>query len=255
MKVQHWIAGLQWFFFIFANIIIIPITIAEAFHLSKVETIPIIQLSFVVTGLACLLQVLIGHKRPILEGQSGLWWGIFLTLVATTSAQGMPLEVLGGSIALGVIVSGIFTILIGILGIGPVIANWFNPSVMGVFMFLLGVTLIQMFLKGMLGIPFGESDHVHINLPVSAVAIFVALIVIVISIKFPASIRSYALLIGIIIGWILYSIVFGGNHFFENESTALTMFPLGDLYWDTGIVFTTVFAGLLNTSNTFGALK
>src|SRR5690625_5443524 len=116
----------------------------------------------------------------------------------------MPLHVLGGSLALGVIISGFVTIFIGIMGIGPVIAKWFNPAVMGVFMFLLGATLIQIFLKGMLGIPFGNSEHVNIDLPVAALAIFIVLMVIVISIKSPASIRSYALLIGIIIGWILY---------------------------------------------------
>src|SRR5690625_2083324 len=126
---KNWIAGIQWFFFIFANIVIIPITVGEAFGLSQAEIVPLLQLSFIVTGLACLGQAVLGHRRPILEGQSGLWWGIFLTLVATSSAQGMPIEVLGGSLALGVIISGIITILIGITGIGPVIAKLFNPGV------------------------------------------------------------------------------------------------------------------------------
>src|SRR5690625_5862371 len=152
---QSWLAGLQWFFFIFANIIVIPITIGEAFSLEQAEVVPLLRLSFIVTGLACLAQVFLGHKRPILEGQSGLWWGIYLTLVTTTAAQGMPIEVLGGSLALGVIISGISTILIGITNLGAMIANLFTLGVMGVFMFLLGLTLIQIFLKGMLGIPFG----------------------------------------------------------------------------------------------------
>src|SRR5690625_4550949 len=176
-------------------------------------------MSFIVTGLACLFQAFFGHRRPILEGQSGLWWGIFLTLVATTSAQGMPLDVLGGSLAFGVIISGIITIFIGVMGIGPVIANWFNPSVMGVFMFLLGVTLIQIFLKGMLGIPFGQSEQVQMDIPVATLAIFIAIMVIVISIKSPANIRSYALLIGIIVGWILYRLIFGENHLRSEEHT------------------------------------
>ena len=254
-KAQHWIAGLQWFFFIFANIIIIPITIGEAFRLSNGEIIPIIQLSFIVTGLACLAQAFFGHRRPILEGQSGLWWGIFLTLVATTSAQGMPLHVLGGSLALGVIISGFVTIFIGIMGIGPIIAKWFNPSVMGVFMFLLGVTLIQIFLKGMFGIPFGMGENAHIDLPIAALATFIAFIVIVISIKSPANIRSYALLIGIIIGWILYRVIFGENKFIGGESATVSIFPFGSITWNTGVVLTTVFAGVLNISNTFGSLK
>ncbi len=255
-QTKNWIAGVQWFFFIFANIVIIPITVGEAFGLTQSEIIPLLQLSFIVTGLACLAQAVIGHRRPILEGQSGLWWGIFLTLVVTTSAQGMPLEVLGGSLALGVIISGVLTVLIGVTGAGPKIAELFNPGVMGVFMFLLGLTLIQIFLKGMIGIPFGENgDSATIHLPIAGVAIFIALVVIIISIKSPARIRSYALLIGIILGWILYTIIFGSAPITTSESASFKLFPFGSLTWDTGVVVTAVLAGLLNISNTFGSLK
>lgn len=255
-ETKSWIAGLQWFFFIFANIVVIPITIGEAFGIEQAEIVPLLRLSFIVTGLVCLAQALLGHGRPILEGQSGLWWGIYLTLVTTTAAQGMPIEVLGGSLALGVIISGLITILIGITGVGPAIAKLFNPGVMGVFMFLLGLTLIQIFLKGMLGLPFGgEADQATINLPVSALAIVIALFVIIISIKSPARVRSYALLIGIILGWILYTVIFGVDASFAGKAAPFRLFPFGSLTWDTGVVLTAVVAGLLNTSNTFGSLK
>src|SRR5699024_404644 len=161
-ETKTWIAGLQWFFFIFANIVVIPITVGEAFGLSKVEIVPLLQLSFIVTGWAGLAQVLFGHKRPVMEGQSGWWGGIFLPLVTTTSAQGMSLTELGGSLALGVIIAGVRTILIGLSGIGPIIAKLFTTGVMGVFMFLLGLTLIQIFLQGMLGIPFGDAEEAQI---------------------------------------------------------------------------------------------
>lgn len=253
---QSWLAGLQWFFFIFANIVVIPITIGEAFGLEQAEVVPLLRLSFIVTGLACLAQAFFGHGRPILEGQSGLWWGIYLTLVTTTAAQGMPIEVLGGSLALGVIIAGLMTIIIGVTGLGPTIAKFFTPGVMGVFMFLLGLTLIQIFLKGMLGIPFGSgADEATINIPVSALAIFIVLLVIVISIKSPAKIKSYALLIGIILGWILYTVIFGVESNIAGEAAPFSFFPLGSLTWDTGVVLTAVLAGLLNTSNTFGSLK
>src|SRR5699024_4606009 len=111
-ETKTWIAGLQWFFFIFANIVVIPITVGEAFGLSKVEIVPLLQLSFIVTELACLAQVLFGHKRRIMEEQSGLWWGIFCTLVTITSSQGMSVTELGGSLVLGVIFVEVITILI-----------------------------------------------------------------------------------------------------------------------------------------------
>lgn len=258
-QTQNLLAGLQWFFFIFANIVIIPITIGEAFELSQGEVVSLLQMSFIVTGLACMAQAFFGHGRPILEGQSGLWWGIYLTLVITSSAQGIPLATLGGSLVTGVVIAGIVTILIGVFGIGPTFDKLFTPGVMGVFMFLLGLTLIQIFLKGMLQIPFGNADQgtVMIDLPISALSIFIVLVVIIISIKSPAHIRSYALLIGIILGWILFVILFPneGGALQSNSDDVSKLFPLGAPVWNTGIVITVVIASLLNASNTFGALK
>lgn len=251
-----WIAGIQWFFFIFVNIIIIPITVGEAFQLQESEIASIMRVSFIVTGLACLAQVFLGHKRPILEGQSGLWWGIFLTLVTTASAQGMSLVTLGGSLSLGVILSGIITIIFGITGMGSLLGKLFKPGVMGVFVLLLGFTLIHIFLKGMLGIPFGVIEgQVTIDIPVAMLSIFIALLVIIISIKSPVKVKSYALLIGIVIGWIIHRLLFGAADTNEATNTTFSLFPLGKLTWDSGIVLTAVLAGILNLTNTFGALK
>src|SRR5690625_4125808 len=87
-----------------------------------------LQLSFAITGVACITQAFLGHKRAIIEGQSGLWWGIILTLVVTTSAQDMPLEVLGGSLAIGIFISAVLTVIIGLTGMGPYLAKLFNPG-------------------------------------------------------------------------------------------------------------------------------
>src|SRR5690625_1753419 len=256
LHIPNWIAGLQWFFFIFANIIIVPITIGEAFDLSQEAITSTMQFSFIVTGLACIVQAYVGHFRPILEGQSGLWWGIFLTLVATATAQKMPLHVLGGSLALGVIISGVLTVIIGLIGLGPFFARLFKPGVMGVFVLLLGFTLIQIFLKGMLGIPFGaETNLTTINLPVAGLAIVIALFVMIISIKSPPHIKSYALLIGMLFGWLLHYIFFGATAGEISTKMSFVIFPLGSPTWDTGVVLTAVLAGLLNLTNTFGALK
>lgn len=253
---KNWIAGVQWFFFIFANIVVIPITVGEAFGLTKGEVVPLMQMAFIVTGLACLAQVFLGHRRPILEGQSGLWWGIFLTLVTTASAQGLTIQEVGGSLALGVILAGILTMLVGITGLGPWLARFFTPGVMGVFMLLLGLTLIQNFLKGMLGIPFGNQDSgVVIDLPVAGLSILIALFVMVLSIKTPVQIRSYSILIGIVVGWILFVILFGAEKPVTTNIAPISLFPLGNLHWHTGIVLTSMLAGLLNITNTYGALK
>lgn len=257
LKYSNWISGLQWLFFIFTNIIVIPITVGAAFDLPQETIISMLQLSFIVTGLACIIQALIGHQRALLEGQSGLWWGVILTLANTALAQGMPLEILGGSLSLGIIISAVLTILIGITGLGPLIAKLFNPGVMGVFMFLFSAQLVGIFMKGMLGIPFGNVEgNVTINPAVSLLSIVIAIIVIVISIKAPSSIKKYGLLIGIIIGWIAFELIFDStSSLSQAQPFNFELFPLGKLTWETGIILTVVLTGLLNTANTFGALK
>jgi len=257
LKSSNWISGLQWLFFIFTNIVVIPITVGAAFDLSPDTIVNMLQLSFIVTGLACIVQAFLGHKRAIMEGQSGLWWGVILTLCTTAAAQGMPLPILGGSLTVGIIITAIITFLIGVTGLGPHLAKLFTPAVMGVFMFLFGCQLIGIFLKGMLGIPFGnQSQGASINLSISLLSIIIAILVIFISVKTPSSVRRYGLLIGIIVGWIVYALIFKPESpISETTKFTLELFPLGKPAWDIGIIITTVLAGLLNTANTFGALK
>lgn len=256
LKSSNWISGLQWLFFIFANIVVIPITVGAAFGFSQSKIVSLLQMSFIVTGLACMAQAFLGHRRAIMEGQSGLWWGVILTLCSSAGAEGMKLTEMGGSLTVGIMISAILTIIIGLTGMGPYLAKLFNPAVMGVFMFLLGTKLITIFLKGMLGIPFGQAKEVHIDLPVSLLSILIAILVIVISIKAPVNIRRYGLLIGIIVGWICYTLIFKTTEPVHSVSSIhFEVFPLGRPAFDLGIILTAVFTGLLNTANTFGALK
>lgn len=255
LRTSTWLAGLQWLFFIFTNIVVIPLTVGAALQLPQDTVVSLMQLSFMLTGLACILQAVIGHQRAILEGNSGLWWGVFLTLVTTSSAQGMSLETLGGSLTVGVIISGFITMLIGLSGLGRWISSLFKPAVMGVFLLLLGAQLIGIFFKGMLGIPFGNETDGHINISIAILSIILVAIIIMINIKAPSGWKRYSLLTGIIIGWIAYVIIFKPPYDTNSASFGIEVFPLGKPTWDTGIIITAILAGLLNLANTSVALK
>ena len=71
-------ASLQWFAFILASAIIAPLSLGVAFQLDVAETASLLQRSFFVIGITSILQVLFGHKLPIIEGPAGVWWGVFL---------------------------------------------------------------------------------------------------------------------------------------------------------------------------------
>ncbi|MBD1379358.1 uracil/xanthine transporter [Metabacillus arenae] len=256
-KMEHWLAGLQWLFFLFTNTVVIPITVGAAFQLPQGKTISLIQFSFFFTGLACILQALLGHKRSVMEGQSGLWWGVILSLCYAAPSQGMSLTALGGSLAVGIMISGFITMIIGLSGLSQHFSKLFNSGVMAVFMFLLGCRLNAIFLKGMLGIPFGvHSETSHIDIPVFLLSSTVAAFIIIFSIKASPAFSRYSLLIGIIGGWVLFGLLFDKKEAIDVAGIMdIEFFLLGAPSLDAGIIVTAVIAGLINTSNTFGALK
>src|SRR5699024_12296866 len=53
----------------------------------------------------------------------------------------------------------------------------------------------------------------------------------------------------------IYRLIFGNEDAVYSANTSISLFPLGSLHWNTGVIITTVVAGILNTSNTFGSLK
>lgn len=216
-------------FLLFTNTVVIPITVGAAFSLPQDKIQFLIQCSFVLTGLACAAQAAFGHKRAVMEGQSGLWWGVILSLAAAAPSLGISLTQLGGSLAVGIMISGAITILIGLCNLAEPFSKLFTPGVMAVFMFLLACRLNIIFLEGMLGISSGSSAEGKVIQPlVFLLAAAVAIFVVVLSVKARPAIGQYALLIGILGGWILHISIFGSTSEASNVITAGTgWFPLG----------------------------
>lgn len=248
----NFFAGLQWLFFMFANTVVIPITIGEAFDLSSVEVASALQRSFIYTGFACILQAFIGHKYPLMEGQSGLWWGGLLSISASASAAGMSIDEMGGGLLVGIVISGIVIMILGALGIAKLLNRLFTPIVMSTVLFLLGAQLVGIFTKGMLGL----STHDRIDIPTSILSIFLILLVIIVNMRGPGPSKNFSILIGIVVGWILYVI------FFPSESTEIVketkvfnFFPWGDPHFNLSLIIFTVLTGLVNTTNTIASVK
>lgn len=257
---DNWLGGIQWLMYIFVNTVVVPITIGSAYELSQAEIVSTMQFSFILGGIACLLQVFVGHRRPIMDGPSGLWWGVIIALSSMSAAQGIPLAEVGGSIAVGVIIAGILTIIIGVTGFGYYLEKMFNPSVMGVFMLLFGVSLCINFFKGMLGIPYGgQAGDITIKVGPSILAIGIALLVLILTIRGSNKVAQYSMLIGIIIGWPLFALLFnaesqlGGSGI--TTSLDIFLFPAGEPTWNIGIIVTVVVTGILNLSKQYGSIK
>ena len=253
---ENLLSGFQWFFFIFCNTVVVPPTLVSAFHLPESSLLMLTQYAFLTTAVACLLQGFFGHRRAIMEGPTGLWWGTILTLTLAEASRGTPLNDIASSLAVGIAISAVMTIVIGISGLGSRLARLFTPSVMVVFMLLLGAQLTTIFFKGMLGLPFGiAKSTVSLSLAPFGMAVVVMLFVIGLIVFLPQRISRYALLIGTVIGWAIWRLCFGGSAV-DAGSLHWQWFPLGSHgTLSPGIILTAVITGLVNISNTYGALR
>src|ERR1051326_386954 len=247
------LAGVQWLFFMFANVVVIPISVGLAFHLPPAVITASLERAFIYTGIACILQGVIGHRLSLMEGPAGLWWGVILSLAASAQALGQSLSDLGGSLEVGIIISGVLVSVLGILGVGWTLRRLFTPIVTSTFYFLLGAQLIQIFFKGMIGL----ADGPHVEPTIALFSLGLVALVLLLSIWGRGLVSNFALLIGIIVGWIAFRLLFPGHTLaLAPAGNALfALFPLGTLATNPGIIITIILTGLISMSNTFASLE
>lgn len=247
-----WLAGIQWMFYIFMNTVVIPLSLSEAFQLTPADTTSMMLSSFVLTGTACMLQALIGHRYALMDGQSGIGWGLTLGMCAAAPSIGLGLPELGGSLAAGFLLSGIMTLVLGAAGFAGALKKLFNPVVIGVTLFLLTFQLVMHFFEGM----FVRNASGEMNLPITGLTVGIALLVGVLQVKGRGIIGSFALLIGIVAGWAVYALFFQEAPAPKTESAALfSLLPWGPMRLDAGIMLTAAVVGLINMASTVSALS
>lgn len=245
-------SAVQWLFFIFANTVVVPISIATVFHLSPDIMAMMLRSSLIFTGLACVFQGILGHRFPLMEGHSGLLWGVILNLGISASTLGISLSTIGGGIASGIILACVVTLILAAFN-GVSLLQWiFGPMVMTVYLFLLTFQLIFIFFKGM----FPLTDEGTVNIPVSLFSIGIVILVTVLKLKGKTIISNFSILIGLILGWVIYEILFSTQiqQVPHSSDFSFTLFPLGQPNLEYGIIGVTFFAVMMNLSNTIASI-
>ncbi|KEZ47002.1 uracil/xanthine transporter [Metabacillus indicus] len=246
------LASVQWLFFIFANTIVVPISVGTSFDLTPDQIAVTLRSSLIFTGIACFLQGWIGHRYPIMEGHSGIIWGLILNLGMSASSLGMSFTQIGGGIASGILLAGIVTIILAAFNLTSVVQKIFTPMVASVYLFLLAFQLILTFFKGMLKI----EDDGTLNVAVSLFSILLVLFVSFLKIKGNAFLGNFSILLGIAVGWILYLILFPGETAAKSVSPEGSIFfPLGLPNLEWGIVLIAFLGGMMNLSNTIASIQ
>lgn len=249
---NHIMGTLQWFIFLLANSIALPIVVGGLFHLTTEEIFYLMQRTFFVVGISSFLQGWLGHRLPIADGPAGSWVGVFTVLAYATAGQDQlhsTLQIL----ELGMIISGVILIGLGVTGFIGRILFLFTPIVTGTFLLLLCLQLSGVFLKGMLGITATASQ---IDGFTAIIAFSIFLFVIILSNFGKGFVKSYAVLIGLISGWILFLIA--GKVTISSQVTHFVQLPQifawGLPKWNTGMAVSSFVMVCILVSNTVAAI-
>ncbi|MFJ8247176.1 purine/pyrimidine permease [Peribacillus asahii] len=244
----------QWLVFLLANSIALPIVIGGIFHLSIEEISSLMQRTFFVVGISSFIQGWLGHRYSIADGPAGSWVSVFVILADVAIQQGQntkeTLQILEG----GLIVAGSLLFILGMTGLVHRLLFLFTPLVTGSFLLILALQLSGVFLEGMMGLQ-GESPRPDYG--IAAISFGVFLLVIILSSKGKGWMKSYAVLIGILLGWLL-STLFGKSSNTFAESTSLIklpeMFAWGVPKLNAGIAITSILFTFILVSNTIAAV-
>ncbi len=250
---QDGLGALQWFVFLLANAMALPIVIGEIFQLQTTNVAGLMQRTFFVVGITSFLQGWIGHRLPIADGPAGIWLGVFVIMGEMAVRQGSDLTLTLQSLQGGMLVTAGILIFLGVLGWIQKFLRFFTPLVTGTYLLLLAIQLSGVFLKGMLGIE-GESLSIHPGAALVGLGVF--LLVLGVSAWGRGWIKSYAVLIGLVLGWILY------EGFGLRETAAISqsgsflpeVFAWGMPQWDLGMALSGVLVAMILISNTVGSL-
>ncbi|MEC0245222.1 uracil/xanthine transporter [Paenibacillus chitinolyticus] len=246
------LAGLQWMFFILTNTIVVPLTLGHVFQLPPGQITFSLQVSFVLTGAACMLQAYWGHRLALMDGPAGVWWGFTLSIAASAAASGADMKAVGGGLAAGYLLSGLMMAVLGLLGFARILRRLFNPLVISVSLFLLSAQLMANFFTGMLGV--GEDGRM--NPPVALLSVLIALFVAVVYMKGRGWVSNFAMLFGILLGWAAYGLTFPAPGSMPDRTAAVQgLFPWGIPRVDAGIMAASFIVGFINMSNTVTSLK
>ncbi|WP_110065055.1 uracil/xanthine transporter [Cytobacillus oceanisediminis] len=247
-------SSVQWLFFIFANTVMIPISVGAVFQLPSETIAMMLRVSLVFTGLASIFQGWAGHRYPLMEGHSGLLWGVILNLGLSASSLGMSFTQIGGGIATGVLLASAVTLILAAFNGISLLKSIFNPMVMSVYLFLLTFQLIFIFFKGMMKV----SDQGTIDVPITLYSFALVIFVSLLKLKGNGIISNFSILIGLLGGWIGYDLLFmseGQQGAASAGEVSFTLFPLGQPNLEVGIIAVTFFAGLMNLSNTVASIS
>lgn len=256
MKTENnYLSTFQWFIYLLANSIALPIVIGHVYQLSEQDISSLMQRTFLIVGISSFIQAKFGHRYPIADGPAGSWVSIFVIYASIGLGQGNTMMETLQNLEAGILVAGIALFLLGITKWVRHLIFLFSPIVTGTFLFILAIQLSGVFFNGMV-----SSRNIDGQLDIISflLALIVFFLILFLNIKGKGWIKSYAILIGILLGWIVFTVLGKGQSSMTLSSDLIRLpsfFAWGMPNFNSGIIITSFLFTFLLISNTFAAIS
>ena len=225
--------GLQWL------MICIPVVLTSTFVAPEGGMVFFTQKLFAICGLTIAIQVLCGHRLPLVAGPAA----VLLMGVIASSSQGHSAETIYPSIALG----GVLVTLLALVGAMKYIQKIFTPRIVAAIVLLIAFTLI----KPIVGLIFADKAHAGLAL----VGAIVGLAIMAWANKVLKGVwKSMVVIVAMILGALLYYAYTGFPTEFAKDSSTQSLF-ISEIKLDAGVVIAFVFCYIALLINQVGSVQ
>ena len=225
--------GLQWL------MICIPVVLTSTFVAPEGGMVFFTQKLFAICGLTIAIQVLCGHRLPLVAGPAA----VLLMGVISASAQGHSAETIYPSMIIG----GALVTLLAISGAMKYIQKIFTPRIVAAIVLLIAFTLI----KPIVGLIFADKAHAGLAL----VGAIVGLAIMAWANKVLKGVwKSMVVIVAMILGALLYYAYIGFPTEFAKDSSTQSLF-INEVKIDAGVVIAFVFCYIALLINQVGSVQ
>ena len=225
--------GLQWL------MICIPVVLTSTFVAPEGGMVFFTQKLFAICGLTIAIQVLCGHRLPLVAGPAA----VLLMGVISASAQGHSAETIYPSMIIG----GALVTLLAISGAMKYIQKIFTPRIVAAIVLLIAFTLI----KPIVGLIFADKAHAGLAL----VGAIVGLAIMAWANKVLKGVwKSMVVIVAMILGALLYYAYTGFPTEFAKDSSMQSLF-INEVKLDAGVVIAFVFCYIALLINQVGSVQ
>lgn len=233
--------GLQWWIVSLPCVVIMGIIVSQLHYTDVAEQTFYLQKLFGVIGIAMIVQVLWGHRLPLIIGPAS----VLLIGILSTVSSGIP------AVYTGIMVGGLILTILAYSGLLGKLQFVFTPRIVTVILILIAFTLTPVILKLVLG----DAVHALFNLFFTLVMV----LALVIGNKLLRGIwKSTTVLWGIVGGVLVYYGVFGfpmlsstGAGIIPEQATVLN-FPLD---FEAGTILAFLFCYIALIVNELGSIQ